>query len=54
MKASKRTSISDNRYIDRDNREGVKGWLNPFKYSWERVSYWLGAGSRGFFYWSIL
>jgi len=41
MKASKRTSISDNRYIDRDNREGVKGWLNPFKYSWERVSYWL-------------
>ena len=27
----------------RDNREGLKGWLNPSKYGWERVSYWLAA-----------
>ena len=26
---------------DRDNREGLKGWLNPFRYGWERASYWL-------------
>lgn len=25
----------------RSNREGLKGWLNPFRYGWERVSYWL-------------
>lgn len=25
----------------RDNREGLKGWLNPTRYGWERVSYWL-------------
>src|SRR5215510_14270284 len=24
----------------RRNREGIKGWLNPFRYGWERVSYW--------------
>lgn len=24
-----------------DNREGLKGWLNPTRYGWERVSYWL-------------
>ena len=29
-------------YISRDNREGlIGGWLNPFRYGWERVSYWL-------------
>ncbi len=22
-------------------REGIKGWLNPTRYGWERVSYWL-------------
>ncbi|MGN6346626.1 MAG: succinate dehydrogenase [Candidatus Nitrosocosmicus sp.] len=22
-------------------REGLKGWLNPTRYGWERVSYWL-------------
>ena len=22
------------------NREGIKGWLNPIIYGWERVSYW--------------
>ncbi len=25
----------------RANREGVKGWLNPTRYGWERLSYWL-------------
>jgi len=25
---------------ERGNREGIKGWLNPFRYGWERVSYW--------------
>jgi succinate dehydrogenase / fumarate reductase, cytochrome b subunit len=29
----------DNR--SRANREGLKGWLNPTRYGWERVSYWL-------------
>jgi len=28
-------------YLSRDNREGlIHGWLNPFRYGWERVSYW--------------
>ena len=22
-------------------REGIRGWLNPTRYGWERVSYWL-------------
>ena len=26
---------------DRNNREGLKGWLNPGRYGWERISYWL-------------
>ena len=38
---------------DRDNREGLKGWLNPSRYGWERVSYWLqrltGVGLLGYF-----
>ena len=25
----------------RKNREGLRGWLNPTRYGWERVSYWL-------------
>src|SRR5687768_11069413 len=25
----------------RSNREGLKGWLNPIRYGWERLSYWL-------------
>ena len=25
----------------RDNREGLKVWLNPSRYGWERISYWL-------------
>lgn len=27
--------------FSRNNREGLKGWLNPSRYGWERVSYWL-------------
>ncbi len=25
----------------RVNREGLRGWINPSRYGWERVSYWL-------------
>lgn len=32
----------DNGKIKMDNgREGLRGWLNPTRYGWERVSYWL-------------
>jgi succinate dehydrogenase / fumarate reductase cytochrome b subunit len=31
---------SDNTQID-NGREGLKGWLNPGRYGWERISYWL-------------
>jgi succinate dehydrogenase / fumarate reductase cytochrome b subunit len=31
---------SDNTSID-NGREGLKGWLNPARYGWERISYWL-------------
>ena len=38
---------------DRDNREGLKAWLNPSRYGWERVSYWLqrltGVGLLAYF-----
>jgi succinate dehydrogenase / fumarate reductase cytochrome b subunit len=38
---------------DRNNREGIKGWLNPSRYGWERVSYWLqrltGVGLLAYF-----
>jgi succinate dehydrogenase / fumarate reductase cytochrome b subunit len=37
----------------RDNREGIRGWLNPGRYGWERVSYWLqrltGVGLLAYF-----
>ena len=33
--------IDDNKNkSDRTNREGLRGWLNPIIYGWERVSYW--------------
>ena len=39
--------------MDRSNREGLKGWLNPGRYGWERVSYWLqrltGVGLLAYF-----
>lgn len=31
---------SNNVRVD-NGREGLKGWLNPTRYGWERVSYWL-------------
>lgn len=38
---------------DRNNREGLKGWLNPGRYGWERISYWLqrltGVGLLAYF-----
>ncbi|MEJ7641488.1 MAG: succinate dehydrogenase, partial [Candidatus Nitrosocosmicus sp.] len=30
----------DNNNIN-SGREGIRGWLNPTRYGWERVSYWL-------------
>jgi succinate dehydrogenase/fumarate reductase cytochrome b subunit len=32
--------ISKQMVNNRENREGVKGWLNPSRYGWERISYW--------------
>jgi succinate dehydrogenase / fumarate reductase, cytochrome b subunit len=40
MEVSKEKKRSDNVYTNRDNREGLRGWLNPTRYGWERVSYW--------------
>lgn len=38
---------------DRNNREGMKAWLNPGRYGWERMSYWLqrltGVGLLAYF-----
>ena len=36
--SAKRMGSNNN---ERINREGLKGWLNPIKYGWERISYWL-------------
>jgi len=37
------TNIPNNKDFATANsgREGLKGWLNPTRYGWERVSYWL-------------
>ena len=39
--------------IDRNNRGGMRAWLNPSRYGWERVSYWLqrltGVGLLAYF-----
>lgn len=32
---------SNERVNNRENREGIKGWLNPSRFGWERISYWL-------------
>ena len=34
-----KTSIE--RVNNRENREWIKAWLNPSRFSWERISYWL-------------
>ncbi len=39
--------------VQKENREGVKGWLNPTRYGWSRFSYWLqrltGVGLLAYF-----
>ena len=30
---------NNNNINERSNRDGLRGWLNPIKYGWERVSY---------------
>lgn len=36
------SEINPSNNTRQDNgREGLKGWLNPTRYGWERVSYWL-------------
>jgi succinate dehydrogenase / fumarate reductase cytochrome b subunit len=36
------SEINPSNNVGVDNgREGLKGWLNPTRYGWERVSYWL-------------
>jgi succinate dehydrogenase / fumarate reductase cytochrome b subunit len=37
------TNVPHNKDLATSNsgREGLKGWLNPTRYGWERVSYWL-------------
>jgi succinate dehydrogenase / fumarate reductase cytochrome b subunit len=39
-KDKKSTKRIDSVYSNRRNREGLRGWLNPTRYGWERVSYW--------------
>ena len=36
-------TVSNNKEKENINsgREGIRGWLNPTRYGWERVSYWL-------------
>ena len=39
-----KSSNEDRIYSDsnrRENREGLRAWLNPTRYGWERISYWL-------------
>ncbi len=38
---SKNPNNNDNSTNLNSGREGLKGWLNPTRYGWERVSYWL-------------
>jgi len=38
--AKKKVKFSTH-FVSSENREGIKAWLNPFGYGWERVSYWL-------------
>jgi len=38
--AKKKVKFSTHK-VSSKNREGIKAWLNPFGYGWERVSYWL-------------
>ncbi len=38
------SNVSNNKDLatsSTSGREGIRGWLNPTRYGWERVSYWL-------------
>ena len=52
-KSSSSSSSAPSPADDRNNREGLLGWLNPGRYGWERVSYWLqrltGVGLLAYF-----
>lgn len=39
--SSKPNTNSNNRKTVNSGREGLRAWLNPTGYGWERVSYWL-------------
>jgi len=39
-KSSNHNQYNDENKMD-NGREGLRGWLNPTRYGWERVSYWL-------------
>lgn len=39
-KSSNYNQYNDENKMD-NGREGLRGWLNPTRYGWERVSYWL-------------
>ncbi len=41
MENAKKDVKFSNHFMTSENREGIKAWLNPFGYGWERVSYWL-------------
>jgi succinate dehydrogenase / fumarate reductase cytochrome b subunit len=41
MWASGRKKSFNATATDRSNHEGLKGWLNPARYGWERLAYWL-------------
>jgi succinate dehydrogenase / fumarate reductase, cytochrome b subunit len=40
MKSTSSAKKIEGNNNQRSNREGLRGWLNPIKYGWERVSYW--------------
>jgi succinate dehydrogenase / fumarate reductase cytochrome b subunit len=40
MKSTSSAKKIEDNINPRSNREGLRGWLNPIKYGWERVSYW--------------
>ena len=39
-KEGRKSDTSDYVYSNRNNRAGLKGWLDPRRYGWERISYW--------------
>jgi succinate dehydrogenase / fumarate reductase cytochrome b subunit len=41
MENAKKNMKFSTHSVSNENREGLKAWLNPFGYGWERVSYWL-------------